>query len=174
MTQLSTPRFTEADVRPEDVRHVMGHVPTGVAVVTAMTRSGPVGLTVGTLTSVSLEPPLVGFLPARSSTSWPLIAPIGRFCVNVLSESNSELCSQFARSGADKFDGVAWHENESRSPVLEDALAWIDCTHEHIYPAGDHVIVLGRVQQMSVRADGRPLVFCHGKFQRLAGAEAAV
>ena len=171
-TQLADRRGTASEVRAEDFRHVMGHVPTGVAVVTAMTRSGPVGLTVGTLTSVSLDPPLVGFLPARSSTTWPLIAPIGRFCVNVLSEDDGELCGKFARSGADKFEGVAWHASESGAPALDDALAWIDCTHEHIYPAGDHVIVLGRVQRMSVRAEGRPLVFCNGRFQRLAASEA--
>ncbi|MFF0771375.1 flavin reductase family protein [Nonomuraea wenchangensis] len=158
----------------ERFRHVMGHVPTGVAVVTAMTRQGPVGLTVGTFVSASLTPPLIAFLPARTSTTWPLIVPVGTFCVNVLGEEHEELCRGFARSGGSKFDGVGWTPGEATgSPVISGALAWFDCAFEHSYPAGDHLFVLGRVLGLDVRAQGRPLVFCHGRYQRLAPRSAS-
>ncbi|MDA0646380.1 MULTISPECIES: flavin reductase family protein [Nonomuraea] len=155
-------------------RQVMGHVPTGVAVVTAMTRQGPVGLTVGSFVSASLDPPLVGFLPARTSTTWPLIVPLGTFCVNVLGEDDESLCRGFARSGGRKFDGVDWTLSEATgSPVISGALAWFDCAFEHSYPAGDHLFVLGRVLDLGVRAQGRPLIFCHGRYQQLATGSTA-
>lgn len=150
-------------------RYVMGHVPTGVAVVTATTRQGPVGLTVGSFVSVSLDPPLVGFLPARTSTTWPLIVPVGAFCVNVLGEEHEDLCRGFARSGGSKFDGVDWTPAAATgAPIISGALAWFDCLFERSHPAGDHLFVLGRVLELDVRAQGRPLVFCHGRYQRLA------
>ena len=86
-------------------RHVLGHFATGVAVITATTPSGPVGMAVSSFTSVSLEPPLVAFLPDKSSTSWPKIRGAGVFCVNILSAGQEELCAQFARKGIDKFAG---------------------------------------------------------------------
>jgi flavin reductase (DIM6/NTAB) family NADH-FMN oxidoreductase RutF len=146
----------------------MGTVPTGVTGVTAMTWQGPVGLTVGSFVSASLEPPLVGFLPARSSTTWPLIVPVGRFCVNVLAEEHGALGKRFARSGGSKFDGVDWQPAASGAPVISGALAWFDCRFEHSYPAGDHWFVLGRVLDMDVHPASRPLVFCYGEFHRLA------
>ncbi|WFE20359.1 flavin reductase family protein [Solwaraspora sp. WMMD937] len=158
----------------ERFRHVMGHVPTGVTVVTAMTRQGPVGLTVGSFVSASLDPPLVGFLPARTSSTWPLMVPVGTFCVNVLGEEHEQLCRGFARSGGRKFDGVDWRPAaETGSPVIDGALAWFDCVFERCHPAGDHLFVLGRVRNLDVRAQGRPLVFCHGRYQQLAAPDAA-
>lgn len=156
---------------PERFRHVMGHVPTGVTVVAAMTHRGPVGLTVGSFLSASLDPPLIGFLPSRSSTTWPLMVPVGSFSVSVLGEEHEELCRRFAAAGGDKFDRVPWRPAGTGSPLIEGALAWFDCRFEQIYPAGDHWFVLGRVLDMDVRAHrGNPLVFCHGRYQRLAPA----
>lgn len=161
------------DIRPrqveaEQLRQVMRQVPSGVTVVSAMTRQGPVGLTVGTFVSASLEPPLVGFLPARSSSTWPLIVPVGRFCVSVLGEGHEELGRRFARSGGSKFDGVPWAPAPSGAPVIDGALAWLDCEFERSYPAGDHLFVLSRVRALDVGAANRPLVFCYGGFQRLS------
>lgn len=154
-------------VTPDRFRHVMRHVPTGVVVVAATTTSGPAGLAVGSFVSVSLNPPLVGFFVAQASTSWPQIEPHGRFCVNVLAEDDERTSRAFAMSGGDKFADVAWHESPLGSPVLDNALAWFDCTTNTITDAGDHRFVLADVHDLSVRAAGRPLVFCHGTYQRL-------
>lgn len=148
-------------------RHVLGHVPTGVSVVAAMTPGGPAGLAVGTFTSVSLDPPLVGFLVAESSTTWPKLEPVGRFAVSVLGEDHVETSKAFSVSGGDKFAGVDWHTTESGQPILDEALAWFDCTIYDIVPAGDHRMVLGMVHDLWVQPQGRPLIFVHGSYQRL-------
>lgn len=155
------------DVTPDQFRHVMRHVPTGVVVVAAETEAGPVGLAVGSFVSVSLEPPLVGFFVAHASTTWPVIEPLGRFTVNVLGEEDEATCRAFAMSGGNKFAGVTWHPSPMGSPVLDTALAWFDCTTTSITDAGDHRFVLADVHDLSVRTAGRPLVFCHGTYQRL-------
>lgn len=157
----------EQEVSPDRLRQVMRHVPTGVAVVAAATPDGPVGLAVGSFVSVSLTPPLVGFFVAHASTTWPVIEPHGRFCVNVLGEEGEDTCRAFAVSGGDKFAGVTWRPSPAGSPVLDNALAWFDCTTNTISDAGDHRFVLADVHDLSVRPAGGPLVFCHGTYQRL-------
>jgi flavin reductase (DIM6/NTAB) family NADH-FMN oxidoreductase RutF len=132
-----------------------------------MTDGGPAGLAVGTFVSVSLRPPLVGFFVDRRSTTWPVLEPLGRFTVNVLGEDDEETCRAFAVSGGNKFAGVAWHPSPMGSPVLDTALAWFDCSIESVSDAGDHRFVLANVHDLSVRPAGRPLVFCHGTYQRL-------
>jgi flavin reductase (DIM6/NTAB) family NADH-FMN oxidoreductase RutF len=158
-----------AAVSPERFRHVLGHVPTGVAVIAAMTPDGPAGLAVGTFMSVSLEPPLVGFLVAETSTTWPRLEPVGRFAVSVLGEDHVEASRTFSISGGDKFASVSWHASGLGQPVLDDALAWFDCTLERVDTAGDHKFVLGHVRDLWVQSHGRPLIFCHGTYQRLGG-----
>jgi flavin reductase (DIM6/NTAB) family NADH-FMN oxidoreductase RutF len=157
-------------------RQVLGHFPTGVTVVTALAGGAPVGFTIGSFTSVSLDPPFVGFLPQTSSETWPAIEGAGRFCVNVLGVDHGELCWRFARSGdsTDRFEGVAWHLSPGGSPVLDDAIAWIDCTIEQTYEMGDHVFVLGRVVDLDHTAAETvdPLLFFRGKLGgfRILGA----
>ncbi|WP_460393220.1 flavin reductase family protein [Actinophytocola sediminis] len=163
----------EREVTPDRLRQVMRHVPTGVAVVAAATPSGPVGLAVGSFVSVSLTPPLVGFFVAHASTTWPEIEPHGRFSVNVLGEDGEATCRAFAVSGGDKFAGVGWHPSPTGSPVLDNALAWFDCTTNSITDAGDHRFVLADVHDLSAGSAGGPLVFCHGTYQRLGGARSA-
>jgi flavin reductase (DIM6/NTAB) family NADH-FMN oxidoreductase RutF len=148
-------------------RHVMGHVPTGVSVVAAMTPDGPAGLTVGSFVSASLDPPLVGFLVARTSTSWPRVAEANTFCVSVLGEDHHHICRRFAVSGGDKFRGLELRAAPSGAPLIDEALAWFDCRLEARHDAGDHWFVLGRVLDLGVRTDGRPLIFCHGTYRRL-------
>jgi 3-hydroxy-9,10-secoandrosta-1,3,5(10)-triene-9,17-dione monooxygenase reductase component len=162
VTEMDVPPFTAIEMR-----QVMAHVPTAVAVVAAMTPSGPAGLTVGTFTSVSLDPPLVGFFPALSSTSWPVVEAAERFAISVLHEGAESICRQFAQSGGDKFSGLDWHLSPLGSPVLDHALAWFDCELHERQDAGDHWFVLARVHQLGVARDARPLVFCHGRYQGL-------
>jgi flavin reductase (DIM6/NTAB) family NADH-FMN oxidoreductase RutF len=147
-------------------RRVLGHFPTGVVIVTAMSGDTPAGLSVGSFLSVSLDPPLVAVLPARTSTSWPKIAAARSFCINVLHASHQDLCRRFAVSGGDKFAGVPWHPAPSGAPVLDGALAWIDCEHDRSIDAGDHLIVLGQVRVLDVdtRQDPAPLIFFQGGY----------
>lgn len=135
-------------------RTVLGHLPTGVSVVTGVNREGVKwGITIGSVVSVSLDPPLVGFFPGVGSTSWPQIEQGGGFCVNVLTASQDELCWRFAKEptdGGDRFDGVPSHLNASGMPVLEGTLAQIDCSIESVTAAGDHYFVLGRVRELAL------------------------
>lgn len=149
-------------------RHVLGHFATGVAVITAAGPSGPAAMLVSSFTSVSLEPPLVAFLPDKSSTSWPSIRAAGSFCVNILSAGQQDLCAQFARKGGNKFAGVAWQPAPSGAPVLDGVMAWIDCELTQTFESGDHYIAIGRVLQLEAGDFGAaPLVFFQGGFQQL-------
>lgn len=147
-------------------RTVLGHFPTGVTVVTAVEGDRPLGLSVNSFTSVSLEPPLVAFCAARASTSWPLMRRSPSFCVNVLADHQEAVSRVFATRGADKFRNVQWWPTPSGAPILEGVLAWLDCTLEAEYEAGDHVIVVGRVQELDVTGEGRPLIFYRGGYGR--------
>ena len=145
-------------------RNVLGHLPTGVSVVTGVNASGVRwGITIGSVVSVSLDPPLVGFFPGVGSTTWPQIAEGGGFCVNVLTATQDELCWRFAKEptdGKDRFDGLASHMSASGMPVLEGTLAQIDCSIESVTPAGDHFFVLGRVRDLTLDPSaGEAMVF---------------
>lgn len=160
-------RGTETIIEPDFFRRVLGQFPTGVAVITAMSSQGqPVGMAVGSFTSVSLDPPLVAFLPAASSKTWPQIEAAGSFCVNILSARQEALSRNFSRSTTDKFMGVPWFPSPSGAPILEDALAWIDCSVFRVDEAGDHFIVLGRVTEMRLQTATEPLVFFRGGYGR--------
>lgn len=159
---------------PMKFRQVLGHFPTGVTVITATTAEGtPVGFTIGSFTSVSLDPPLVGFLPMVNSERWSAINASGSFCVNVLGAHQADLCWQFAKSSiTEPFEGVAWHPSAiTGSPVLDGSIAWIDCAIEGVVDAGDHHFVLGRVLELEhtePESEPNPLLFFKGqlgKFQ---------
>ena len=152
-------------IDPALFRETLGHYPTGVAVVTAVAADGaPAGMVVGTFSSASLDPPLVAFFPASSSSSFKQLRPAPAFAVNVLAADQEPLCRQFAISGADKFNGVRWHPGPLGSPVLEDAVSWIECRFEEIREAGDHYVVLGRVHELAVERSTLPLLFFQGGY----------
>jgi 3-hydroxy-9,10-secoandrosta-1,3,5(10)-triene-9,17-dione monooxygenase reductase component len=152
-------------------RRVMGHLPTGVSIVTGTGSDGPSGLAVGSFMSVSLEPPLVAVCPALTSTSWPPIRATGRFCVNVLSEHQVEVARRFAVSGGDKFADLQWRHGPSGSPILAGAVAWIDCRVASEREAGDHWLVLGEVLELDIEAEHAPLIFHRGAFDRFRPAK---
>jgi len=159
-------------IDPSLFRQVLGHFPTGVTVVTATGADGtPVGFTIGSFTSVSLDPPLVGFLPMSDSARWKAIEATGSFCVNVLGHEKAELCCQFDKSSiTEPFEGVAWKPSPiTGSPVLDGAIAWIDCTIEGVVDAGDHQFVMGRVVELEHAhpdLEPVPLLFYKGKVGR--------
>lgn len=160
-----------AGIEPGHFRTVLGHYATGVCVITGCDEQGhATGLVVGSFTSVSLDPPLVAFFPDRKSTSWPRVRVRGRFCVNVLAEDQQDLCNGFASKGGDKFKGVGHRLSANGSPILDGVLAYVDCTIEDEIDAGDHTIVVGRVQNLLVERDAGPLLFFRGAYGRFGGS----
>jgi 3-hydroxy-9,10-secoandrosta-1,3,5(10)-triene-9,17-dione monooxygenase reductase component len=154
----------DPEIDAERFRQVLGQLPTGVTVVTGHHSGGPVGMSANSVTSVSLDPPLILFCPAKSSTSWPKIRASGRFCVSVFSAHHEETSRRFAARGVDRFAGVSWHPRPS-GPALDDAVAWIECTIDAEHEAGDHVIVVGAVDQLEMhKAAADPLVFFRGRY----------
>lgn len=166
-------RLPSAVTDSRELRTVLGHFCTGVTVISSLADDGgPVGFACQSFASLSLDPPLVTFNVARTSSSWPRIAHAGRFCVSVLAADQGGLCRTFAVSsstGADKFADVEWSPAPGTgSPRLAGALAWIDCTIHAVHIGGDHLIVVGRVCDLSVeRDDTGPLLFYRGGFGEL-------
>ena len=169
------PAGAEADgdelLVPDDARfrEVLGHFATGVTIVTAVDAGEPVGMAANSFMSLSLDPPLILFCVAHSSTTWPRIERAGKFAVNILGEGHEELSQLFARRGADRFSQTPWRVGVSGAPVLEDAIAYLDCRFEAEYPGGDHKIVVGRVLDLDVRDGARPLLFFRGSYERMHG-----
>lgn len=159
--------------RAASFRDVLGIFATGVTVVTSVWEGTPVGMTCQSFSSVSLDPPLVMFCPAVTSRAWPLMQRAGFFCVNVLAADQRELADGMATKGAEKFANVTWKPASSGAPVIEGVLAHVDCTVERVHEAGDHVIVVGRVQELTAGdgsgsdGSGAPLLFHRGAYARL-------
>jgi flavin reductase (DIM6/NTAB) family NADH-FMN oxidoreductase RutF len=156
-------------------RQVLGNYPTGVCAITALADDGMhAAMVVGTFTSISLDPPLVGFFPDKKSSSWPMIERAGGFCVNILGADQQSLCRQLAKSGPDKYTDVGFHLSEGGHPILDSAIGWIDCTLDQVIEAGDHYLVMGRVVAMEVvRGSDDPMLFFRGKYGGFADLEAA-
>jgi len=117
-------------------------------------------------TSVSLEPPLVLFCAAKSSTTWPRIQAAGKWAANILDDDGEEICRLFAQKGADRFAHIAYTPGRTGSPILDDALAFVDCETLVEHDAGDHVIVVGRVVELGYQHEGKPLLFYRGGYGR--------
>ncbi len=151
-----------------DFRKVLGRFCSGVTIITARDGEGLIGLTCQSFFSVSLDPPLVAFSPARTSQSYARMRSCNAFCINILAEDQHEVCEAFARSGTDKWAGVAWRPGVTGSPIIDGALAWIDCQWEVEHPAGDHYLTLGRVIELRHDPAKGPLLFYGGAFASLA------
>ncbi|KUL35010.1 monooxygenase [Streptomyces sp. NRRL F-4489] len=174
-----TPSTTAPTVPFDDtaMREALSRFCTGVAVITARRPDGsPVGMAVQSFSSVSLDPPLVCFCPALTSTTWPAISEAGRFAVNVLAADQQELCRQFAVTGGDKFHGVDWRSGVNGAPLLTAALATLECELVDALPGGDHLIALGRVTALTpperLRETG-PLLYFRRTYGRLRPASPA-
>ena len=148
-------------------RAVLGHFPTGVTIVTAVADGErPIGFTVGSFMSISLDPPLVGFLAMHDSETWISMAKTTGFCVNVLCNTQAALCWRFARRGNEdtRFDGLDWKPAPATgSPVIDGVTAWIDCGIERTIVLGDHELVVGAVRALDHHTEAHvPLVFYRG------------
>ena len=139
-------------------RQTMGNFATGVVVVTGLPDGEPVGFAAQSFVSLSLDPPLVAFSPGKSSSSWPRIRDTGSFGINILGQDQQGVCNDMAQSGQDKFANVSWRSGGTGAPMLADVLAFIECSIEAEHDAGDHTIVVGRVQDYQrVRNEAAPL-----------------
>lgn len=156
------------EVTPTAVRQVLSHFATGVTAITANGPNGPVGMAANSFTSVSLDPPLVLFCAGKTSETWPDIRSAGHFCVNILGDAIPQLAQQFATKDIDRFDGVSRHVEATGAPVLDEAIAFIDCRIVAEHDAGDHVIVVGHVESLGGDDTGEagPLVFFRGNYGR--------
>jgi 3-hydroxy-9,10-secoandrosta-1,3,5(10)-triene-9,17-dione monooxygenase reductase component len=154
----------EPGVDPVLFRETLGRFATGVALITAGDEGAPLGLVANSLASVSLSPPLLSFSPSRQSFTWSRMRRTGRFGVNVLGAQHEDYVRRAAPAGADRFAGLDWELVDGGVPRIVDALAFADCAIEAEYPAGDHWIVVGRVENAHVNQGGRPLVFWASRF----------
>ena len=150
-------------IDPERYRAVLGSLPTGVIVITALGADGPVGMACNSFTSASLEPPLVALFAARSSTTWPAIREAGRFCANVMAAHHEEVVRRFSARGIDRFAGVE-HEPTAAGPALAEAAAWIHCRLVAEHDAGDHTVPLAEVLELEARDEATALVFWRGVY----------
>jgi len=152
-------------VEPATLRDVAGRFPTGVAVITTELDGRPYGFSANAFCSLSLEPPLVLVCAARTSSTRPALVASGGFGINILAADQEDLCRTFARKVDDRFAGVAVSPSPLGHPVLEGALAYLDCSLHSLLPGGDHVIFTGLVTATEAR-DGDALMFYAGAFGR--------
>ena len=159
------PHCTEAGAPSAgEFRAALGRYATGVAFVTAAPGGEPTGLIVNSLTSVSLQPPLVSFCPSRSSLTWSRMRRARRFGVNVLGWHHERFATRATPAGADRFAGLDWAFGPGGVPLLADALATLECEIVSEHRAGDHSIVVGRVDDARISTFDDPLVFFAGEF----------
>lgn len=154
-------------VSKEEFRSAMGRFVSGVTVVTTLDRDNrPAGLTVSAFSSLSLEPPLILACIEQRASLHDYLSEGTHFAVNILAEDQEQLSRRFSSKDEDRFNGTGYKEGATGSPVLEGALAYIECRVLQTYPGGDHTIVVGEVEAVSV-ADHRPLAYYRGGYAQL-------
>jgi len=150
------------------LRETLGCFPTGVVVATTLDSDDmPIGITINSFSSVSLEPALILWSIALNTPSLNAFRQHPAFAINILSTAQKSLCMQFAQPSEDKFAGVDWHAGYKGTPVIDNALAVLQCRTFRRYEGGDHEIYLGEVMQVD-STDQQPLVFHRGKLVQLA------
>lgn len=156
--------FTPGPDNARAFRDALGRFGTGVTVITTLGPDGPVGMTANSFSAVSLDPPLVLWCPAKSSSRYPAFAAARHFAIHVLGDDQVELCRRFTRTGTD-FAGLALGTGAGDVPILPGVLARFECELHATHEGGDHTIVVGRVITAAFR-DGGPMLFHEGGFGR--------
>lgn len=157
-------------IEPLELRSAMGRYATGVCIATTVAGDGtPAGLTITSFNSLSLDPPLILWSLGVNSSNLEVFTSSDRFAINVLRVEMTELARQFSRSGGDKFADVAVDTGRTGVPLISGAIVQLECLTEAQYPAGDHILFVGRVVGVAV-GDGAPLVFCNSAFDALTSA----
>ena len=154
-------------VDPQEFRRVGGHFATGVTIVTVEHGGATCGLTVNAFTTVSLEPPIVLVSIGTASRSLACLERAARFGLSVLGEEQEAIARVFAGKDDDKLARVPARRGATGVPLIDGAIAWLECETERRIPAGDHVLFLASVQGLGARA-GRPLLFFRGRYARLS------
>ena len=155
------------EMESSEFRRILGHWVTGVSVVATLKEDGKLcGLTANTITSVSLEPPLILVCVERNADTHDCITRSKMFSVNVLESTEERIARRFAAWEVDrKFEGLAFHTAVTGAPILDDALAWLDCRVHAQHEAGDHTIFVGEVVAGDAR-EGTPLIYYRGGYGR--------
>jgi flavin reductase (DIM6/NTAB) family NADH-FMN oxidoreductase RutF len=150
-------------------RDALGHFASGITIISGVDDEGPIGFTCQSFYSVSMDPPLISFSVMTNSTTYPRIRETGKFAVNVLSHHQDAVSSQFARKGTDKWAGIDWTPTSAGNPAINDTAMWLDCDIWAEHEAGDHYIVIGKVNEMSSAEWHRhdPLLFFKGAYRHL-------
>ena len=170
--ETETPQPDLSD--PKALRRAFGVYPTGVTVVTTLTDTGmPVGFTANSFTSVSLDPPLLLVCPSLSLGCLPAFSACTRFAVNILSDRQQDVAETFASYSGDRFARIDWHIDPLGVPIIDGGAAHFSCTVQDRHPAGDHIILLGRVEDWTRQDDGAPLTYAGGRYTRLSMQGAA-
>ena len=157
-----------------DFRRALGCFATGVTVPSTLDAEGHArGMTISSFNSVSLDPPLILWSLALDSPSLPTFRDASHYAVNVLAADQQALSNRFASRLSDRFEGVDTRSGLSGTPLLEGCCAWFECRHEAIYPGGDHLIFVGRVERFAAQPGLAPLLFHAGAYARLAAHGAA-
>jgi flavin reductase (DIM6/NTAB) family NADH-FMN oxidoreductase RutF len=167
-----------AEIESETFRRVMGHFVTGVTVVSAFDGRQPFGITVNALSSVSLDPPLVMIALDRRRFLTPIVRAAGQYAVNILSEEQQALSDCFAGApvepGRDAFCGAAWHLGDSGLPLVDGAIAALECSVVETFSAGDHDLFIGRVDTLANDpAQPMPLLYYRRRYLRIEHAATA-
>jgi flavin reductase (DIM6/NTAB) family NADH-FMN oxidoreductase RutF len=154
-------------IETSEFRRILGHWVSGIAVVAARASTGQLcGLTANAVTSVSLQPPLILVCIDRAADSHDCIRDAGAFSISVLASDQERLARRFAAWDIDaKFEGVAYAPGVTGAPLLEDALAWVECRIREVHPGGDHTIFIGEVVAGDAR-EGAPLLYYRGGYGR--------
>jgi 3-hydroxy-9,10-secoandrosta-1,3,5(10)-triene-9,17-dione monooxygenase reductase component len=153
---------------PAGFRAALGRFASGVVVISGLDEQLPVGMTCQSFSSLSLDPPLVLFSAARTSTSFPRLRQARRLCVNVLAHDQDQLSAQFARSGTDKWRDVRWTPGGNGAPRITGAAMWCEGDIVAVHDGGDHFIVVVRVTSLATSAPPRPpLIYHDGEYARL-------
>lgn len=162
MTATAEPPVTEEAVEPTNLRRTMGRFTTGVAVVTTADEQ-PHGMTVNSLTSISLDPPLILVSLTAGARTTDAVDTSGEFAVSILSARQDQIAMRFAKRGENHFEGLSFEYGDHHLPIVPGALAHVECRVEQRITAGDHVLFIGRVTTTCDR-EGDPLVFHGGRF----------
>lgn len=157
-------RFVPSPNTARQFRTALGRFVTGVTVVTCQSRQGPLGITANSFASVSLDPPLVLWSPAKSSSRHDAFVDAEHFVIHVLDRSQAKICQQFTKDGYN-FGGLELSPDTSAAPIIQGCLAHFECRRFAAHDAGDHTVILGEVRGAATQ-DGEPLVFSAGALGR--------
>ena len=154
-------------IEKNELRRVMGHFATGVTVITSIRASGEMhGLTANAFSSVSLVPPLLLICVDKKAESYPCFEESKIFTVNILAADQESLSRKFAVSGGNKFEGVSYRVGANGAPILDGAVAYLECKLAGTMDAGDHTVYLGEIEQAETH-EAKPLLFFRGGYREL-------